>query len=217
MTAWWTLALVGAGLALVGVYAYAAAALWAHARLARLDPPRSLAHALVVGALMPACGCTALAYARRAPERLRAPFLVASYALNPLLVLAAGLVAGWRGAIIVAGLALLASLAASLLPPGERPRTRLDDLLLRRDASALRDAAPYAAAYAAPAVGVGALVGASSAAPGLLAGAAIAALAFLLAPPHRDIAEDHGPRLARHLRALFALFALAAGALVALR
>ncbi|HET6403431.1 MAG TPA: hypothetical protein VFH78_02190 [Candidatus Thermoplasmatota archaeon] len=206
----------GAALALVGVYAYAAAALWAHARLATLAPPRSLAHALLVGALMPACGCTALAYARRAPERLRAPFLVAAYAANPLLVLAAALIGGWRAAAAVLALALLAALAARALPAGERPRTRLDDLLLRRDGSPLRDAAPYVAAYAAPALGLGALVGLAAAAPALVGALAVGALALLFAPPHADVAQDHGGRVARGVRGLVVLFALCAAAAVAL-
>lgn len=206
----------GAALALVGVYAYAAAALAAHARLARLPPPSSVASALAIGALMPACGCTALAYARRAPPKLRAPFIVAAYAVNPLLVAAAALVAGWSGALAVVALGLLAALAAALFPEGERPRARLDDFLLRRGASPLRDAAPYTLAFAAPAIGIGAAFGLASLAPSLVAGLAIGALALLFAAPHRDVAEDHGARFANGVRALAIGFAITAATAVAL-
>lgn len=211
---WWA---VACGLlALVAVYAYAAGALFAHARLARLAPPRSLAHALAIGALMPACGCTALAYARRAPERLRAPFIVAAYAANPLLVVAAGILAGGPGALAVLALALVAAALARALPPGGRPRARLDDLLLRRAGSPLRDAAPYAVTYAAPSLALGALVGIVTVAPAVIAGGVVAALAVVFAPPHRDVAEDHGARTARGVRIIVIAFALAAGAAVAL-
>lgn len=216
MSAWWTLAALGALLALVGVYAYAAAALWTHARLAALAPPRRLAHALLAGALVPACGCTAMAYARRAPERLRAPFLVAAYAANPLLLAAAALLAGWVAAASVLALALLAAAAAHRLPPGERPRARLDDLLLRRDGSPLRDAWPYVGAFALPAVAIGGLVGGIASAPGVVEGVAVAALAFLFAPARADVAQDHGARFASRLRVVFVLFAIASGAAVAL-
>lgn len=207
---------MGALLALAGVYAYAAAALFAHARLSRLPAPASLAHAVALGALMPACGCTALAYARRAPAPLRAPFLVAAYAANPLLLVAAWLVAGWVAAALVLGLALAAALAARLVPEGERPRARLDDLLLRRGASPLRDAAPYTLAFAAPALGIGALVGLASGMPALVAGLAVGALALLFAPPHRDVAQDHGVRFATRVRLAMVAFALAAALAVGL-
>lgn len=209
--------LLGALLALAGVYAYAAAALYAHARLAGLPPPGSLARAVALGALVPACGCTALAYARRAPARLRAPFLVAAYAINPLLVLAAGLVAGWPGALAVAALGVLASfVAAASVPEGERPRARLDDLLLRRGGSPLRDAGPYAMAFAAPALGIGALIGLVSALPALVGGLAVGGLALLFAAPHRDVAQDHGEAFARGVRFVLAGFALVAGVAVLL-
>lgn len=212
----WLEVALGAILALAGVYGYAVAALWMHARLAALAPPRHLAHALLVGALVPACGCTAMTHARRAPERLRAPFLVAAYAANPLLVLAAGLLGGWLAALAVLALALLAAAAARLLPPGERPRTRLDDLLLRRGGSPLRDAWPYVGAFALPAVALGALVGGAASAPSAMEGIVVAGLALLFAPRHADLAQDHGARFAGLLRATFLAFAVAAGLAVAL-
>lgn len=208
MNAWMLSAFSALG-ALIAVYAYAAAALWTHARLSTLAPPRSLAHTLAIGALMPACGCTALAYARRAPERLRAPFLVAAYGVNPLLVIAGALLRGWPGAALVLALALAAALAARLLPPGERPRTRLDDLLLRRDARPLRDALPYTAAFALPALVLGALLGGLTLAPEILGALTIGALALLFAPRPRDVAEDHGSRFARGVFAIHAGFGLA--------
>lgn len=211
----WPIAL-GTLLALAGVYLYAAAALWTHARLAALAPPRHLAHALVVGALVPACGCTAMAYARRAPERLRAPFLVAAYAANPLLLLAAWLVAGGWAALAVLALALLAGVGARLVPAGERPRTRLDDLLLRRGGNPLRDAWPYVGAFAVPAIAIGGLAGGLASAPSFVEGFAIGALAALFAPRRADVAEDHGAPFASRLRVVFLLFALAAGAASAL-
>lgn len=213
---WW----IGAAcalLALVAIYAYAAAALFAHAQLARIAPPRSLAGALLAGALIPACGCTAFPHARRAPPRLRAPFLIAAYAANPLLILSAALLRGWLAAATVLVLALAFAATARLLPEGERPRTRLDDLLLRRNGRPLRDAAPYTLAFAAPALGVGALVGLGAAlAPDLLAGLTIGALALLFAPRRADVADDHGAPFARRVRALFVAFALASAVAVAL-
>lgn len=197
-----------AALALLAVYAYAVAALWTHARLATLAAPRSLTRALLAGALVPACGCTALPYARRAPPRLRAPFLVAAYGVNPLLVLAAALVAGWRGALVVLALGLAAAAAGRLLPAGERPRARLDDLLLRKDAAPLRDATPYMLAFAAPAVGIGAAFALAPLAPSVLAALAVGGLAVLFRPPHADVAQDHGPRLAGGIRALHVGFAV---------
>ncbi|HUR68458.1 MAG TPA: hypothetical protein VM370_04370 [Candidatus Thermoplasmatota archaeon] len=210
------------------MYAYAAAALFAHARLSKLAPPRSLAAAIGIGALMPACGCTALAYARRAPPKLRAPFLVAAYAVNPLLLVAAALLRGWQGALAVLALGLAAALVARLVPEGERPRARLDDLLLRRGASPLRDAAPYTMAFAAPALGIGAAVGMGGAwiraadkawpaghagvaqvAPALVGALAVGALALLFAAPYRDVAQDHGGRVARGVWGLQAAFAVA--------
>lgn len=198
-------------LALAAVYAYAAAALAFHARLARLAPPRTLAGAVAMGLATPACGCTALAYARRAPERLRAPYLLAAYAGSPLLVAAAWLLAGPVAGLAVVALAALAALAARALPPGERPRARLDDLLLRRGASPLRDAAPYALRFGAPALLVGALVGGASLAPAWAAGLAVVALAALLGAPHADVALDHGARLAGRVRALHLAFSALAG------
>lgn len=163
---------------------------------------------------MPACGCTALAYARRTPPRLRAPFLVAAYAINPLLLVAAGLLGGWRAALVVLALGLIAALAARALPEGARPRARLDDLLLRRGASPLRDAAPYTAAYAAPALALGAIVGLAAIAPAYVGALAIGALALLFGAPHADVAQDHGTRLANGARAIHAAFALACALLL---
>lgn len=208
--------LLGATLALLGVYAYAAAALFAHARLAALAPPRSLAHAIAIGALMPACGCTALAYARRAPAEHRAPFLVAAYAVNPLLLLAAAMLAGGWGAVAVLALGLTAALAARAIPAGERPRARLDDLLLRRGGHPLRDAAPYTMAFAAPALGIGGLLGLATAMPSLVAGLAVGALALLFGPRHRDVAQDHGARFATSVRIVVVAFACASAAAIAL-
>lgn len=213
---WWTVAAC-ALLALVAIYAYAAAALFAHAHLARLAPPRTLPGALLAGALVPACGCTAFPHARRAPPHLRAPFLIAAYAANPLLILSAALLRGWLAAAAVLVLALAFAALARLLPEGERPRTRLDDLLLRRDSSPLRDAAPYTLAFAAPALGIGALVGLGAAlAPDVLAGLAIGALALLFAPRRADVADDHGAPFARRMQVIFVAFALASALAVAL-
>lgn len=206
----------GALLALVGVYAYAAAALFAHARLARLPPPPSLAAAIAIGALMPACGCTALAYARRAPPTLRASFLVAAYAINPLLVVAAALVAGWQGALAIVALGVAAALVAAWLPTGERPRARLDDLLLRRGGSPWRDAAPYAMAFAAPALGAGALVGIAEHLGWLFGAIAVGALALAFAAPRRDVAQDHGAPFATRLRVVFVSFAFTCALVLAL-
>lgn len=212
----WTLVGLGAAGALVAVYAYAVAALLVHHRLSRLAPPTTLGRALLVGALVPACGCTALPYARRAPPRLRAPFLLAAYAASPLLMAAAWLLAGAWAALTVVALALALAALARLLPEGERPRARLDDFLLRRDARPLRDAAPYLLPFGAPALAVGALVGGASLAHPALAGLAFAALAALLAAPDADVAQDHGRGFARRLRALHLAFALLGGLAVGL-
>ena len=211
--AWVVVPLAAAG-ALLAVYLYAVAALLVHARLSTFAPPRHLAHALLVGALVPACGCTALAYARRAPPRLRAPFLVAAYAASPLLLAAAWLLAGPLAALALLALALAAAALARLLPEGDRPRARLDDLLLRRDARPLRDAAPYLMTFGAPALLVGAAVGGASLAHPALAGLAVAALAALLGAPAADLSQDHGPAFARRLRATHLAFSLVAGVLV---
>ena len=208
---------MGASLAVAAVYAYAVAALAVHHRLARIRAPRTLAHALALGVLVPACGCTALALARRAPPRLRAPFLVAAYAASPLLVAAAWLLAGPAAALAVLGLAVAAGALAHLLPAGDAPpRARLDDLLLPRDARPLRDAAPYALTFGGPALAVGALVGGASLASPWWAGLALTLLALLVAAPARDVALDHGRGFALRLRALHVAFSLAAGAAVAL-
>ena len=211
LPAWGVVPLAAAG-ALLAVYLYAAFALHVHARLPALAPPRGLAHALLVGARVPACGCTALAYARRAAPPLRAPFLVAAYAASPLLLAAAWLLAGPLAALAVLGLALLVALLARVLVPGgAKPRTRLDDLLLRRDARPLRDALPYVWSFGAPAAAVGALVGGATLAHPALAGLAAGALAALLGAPHAEVAQDHGDAFAWRLRALHAAFALSAG------
>ena len=210
---WVVVPLAAAG-ALLAVYLYAVAALLVHARLSTFAPPRSLAHALLVGALVPACGCTALAYARRAPPRLRAPFLLAAYAASPLLLAAAWLLAGPLAALAVLLLALALAALARLLPEGERPHARLDDLLLRRDARPLRDAAPYLWSFGAPALLVGAAVGGASLTHPAVAGLAFALLAALLGAPARDVAQDHGAPFARRLRALHLAFSLAAGVAV---
>lgn len=213
----WLLAPATAALAVVGVYAYAAAALHAHARLAGTSPPRTLPQAIATGALLPACGCTALPYARRAPHPLRAPFLIAAYAVNPLILLAALLLGGPLAALTTLGLGLAAAALAAHLPAGATPpRARLDDLLLRPRANPLRDALPYAVAYALPALGVGAIAGAATLLPTAFEGALVAPLALLLGPPHRDVAADHGPGFARRLRAVHAAFAASAGAAAAL-
>lgn len=203
-------------LALAAVYAYAAAALAFHARLARLAPPRTLLGAVAMGLLTPACGCTALAYARRAPAPLRASYLAAAYAGSPLLVVAAGLLAGPLAAAGVAVLAALVALAAVAIPAGEKPRTRLDDLLLRRDANPLRDAAPYTLRFGAPALAVGALVGGASLAPPWAAGLAAFALAALLGAPAADVALDHGAPFARRLTAHHLAFSALAGLTIGL-
>lgn len=213
---WWLAPLAGALLALGLVYAYAAAALWTHGRLATLPAPRTLPGALAAGALVPACGCTALPHARRAPPRLRAPFLLAAYAASPLLLAAAWLLAGAWAALAVLLLALLAAALAALLPAGGTPRARLEDFLLKRDAAPLRDAATYLPAFGAPAMLVGALVGGARLAHPALAGLALGGLAALLGAPMRDVAQDHGAPFARRLRALHLAFSLLAGLAVAL-
>lgn len=211
----WGPVLLGAFVALVGVYLYAAAALAVHHRLARIAPPRTLAHALLLGAVVPACGCTALALARRAPERLRAPFLVAAYAASPLLVAAAWLLAGPLAALAVLALALVAGALSFLLPAGDAPpRARLADLLLPRDARPLRDAAPYLLSFGAPAMLVGALVGGASLARPAWAALAMLMLSFLVAAPVRDVAEDHGRAFAWRVRGAHATFSLAAAGAV---
>lgn len=201
-------------LALVAIYLYAAAALFAHAHLARVPPPRSLAHAVLLGVLVPACGCTATPYARRASPGLRAPFLVAAYAASPLLALAAGLLAGPRALLGVLALAVLAALLSARLPPGDAPpRVRLDDLLLKRASRPLRDAVPYARTYALAGLAAGALVGAASLLPGIGAGLAVTFLALLFEPPQADLALDHGEAFARRLRWTHRAFSVLAGLL----
>lgn len=214
MMAWLRIALVAA-LALAAVYAYAALALVARARLATRPPPRTRLAAALVGALVPACGCTALPFARRCAPRERAAFVTAAYALNPLLVLAALVVAGIGAALAVAALALLAAGAHAALRPlasSPAPRVRLDDLLLKHDAAPWRDALPYAREFAPPAVAAGLVVGLLTFAPPFAAGLGIAALVVALGPPRAELALDHGPAFARRALVAHVVFAVVTGA-----
>lgn len=206
--------LLVAALAVAGVYAYAALALVARRRLASRPPPRGVVEAALLGLVVPACGCTALPYARRCAPRERAAFVTAAYAGNPLLVLAALVLAGPLAAAAAVALALAAALAHAALRPiaPPPPRVRLDDLLLRREGVAWRDAAPYVREFGAPAMAAGLVLGLVTLAPPLAAGVALAALALVMAPPRAELGVDHGGTFARRASALHAAFAVGLGA-----
>lgn len=204
-----------AALAVLAVAAYAWLALVAQRRLAARPPLGTLAEAIAVGAIVPACACTALAYARRSPEALRAPFLLAAYAANPLLLLAAAILAGPIAAVLVLFAAGVAAAVSTLIPPPTASRRlRLDDLLLKRAASGF-DALPYARRYAAPSVALGALVALTvMMGQSVLAGLLVAGLALLFAAPPAEVAEDHGSPFSRRLFILQAAFAVVSGLVV---
>lgn len=194
---------LAAGLA---VYAYAVSALFTRGKLATLTPPKTVAAAVARGAMMPACGCTALAHARRIPPSQRAPFIVAAYALNPLLILAALLLAGWKPAVVILALGLVLAMVTRVT--GEPTRTRLDDLLLRREAAPWKDATSYVKTYGLAGVALGAV------ATLLPAWLAVGALALLFMPPTRDVEADHGARFARAVRFALVAFAFLCGLVV---